>query len=352
MMACAGFRSRRCMRGFTMVELMVAVALSLVVALAATASLLIGSRGYSTVDDAAQLRQNASFVVALVGRITAQAGFQDVHYATQPATSADTASAVPAISGFNNATVSSASAAAGAIKINSRNSDTLDVKTWQAGMPGFGSDVLVVRYQAAARDIEDPKSDGSMLDCSGAAPDSASASRDDTSINVFFVAKDVDDERGGEPALSCYSLSADRKTFKRRVSLVRGVENFQVLYGVQAKSPIENTAFVDSKDATPYAYLRADQMVVDNAPDGEATRKNWQLVRSLRIGMILRGSVNKQQAAVEQVLYPLGLAKSSDAGSAGSAFGSSSDPGTIFNAPADGRFRSVETFTIHLRNAQ
>ena len=352
MMVRTGFHGGRSMRGFTIVALMVAVAVSLVVALAAAASLLVGSRRYSTVDDAAQLRQNASFVVALVGRITAQAGFQDVHFATRSALSADTVSAVPAISGFNNATVTSTTATTGDIKINSANSDTLKVTAWETGMPGFGSDVLVVRYQPAALGAEDPTSDGSMLDCSGAAPGTASVSRDDTSVNVFFVSKDVDDERDGEPALSCYSLNADRHTFKRRVSLVRGVENFQVLYGVQAKTPTANTAFVSSKDAIPYAYMRADQMVVGNDPHGAATRRNWQLVRSLRIGLVLRGSVNKQQAAVEQVLYPLGLGKSSGAGAAGSAFGSTRDPGSIFNAPADGRFRSAETFTIHLRNAQ
>jgi len=222
------------------------------------------------------------------------------------------------------------------------------VTTWEAGKLGYGSDVLLVRYQPVARGAEDPKSDGSMLDCSGAASGTPSVSRDDTSINVFFVAPDVD----GDPALSCYALNPARTSFGQRVALVRGVENFQVLYGVQAKSPTENTAFESSNDAIPYAYMRADQMVVGNDPHGEATRRNWQLVRSLRIGMILRGDANRQQASVEQVLYPLGLAKSSGAGTAGSAFGSSDDPGSIFTAPADGRFRSAETFTIHLRNAQ
>ena len=352
MTARSGFRSGRFMRGFTIVELMVAIAVGLVLALAAAASLLVGSRGYSTVDAAAELRQNASFVVALVGRITAQAGFQDVYFATRPASPSDLAAAFPAISGFNNATVTSTSSTTGDIKINSANSDTLNVTTWEAGKLGFGSDVLVVRYQPVARGVEDPKSDGSMLDCSGATAATPSLSRDDNSINVFFVTKDVDGEPDGEPALSCYSLNSDRKTFKGRVALVRGVESFQVLYGVQAKNPIENMAFESSKDAIPYAYMRADQMVVGNDPHGEATRKNWQLVRSLRIGMVLRGSVNKQQAAVPQVLYPLGLAKSSGEGTGGSAFGSSDDPGSIFTAPADGRFRSAETFTIHLRNAQ
>lgn len=344
----SGYRSGRAVNGFSLVELMVAIAVSLVVALAAAASLLVGSRGYSTVDAGAQLRQDASIVVALVGRITAQAGFQDVHFVTRPASSADTASAVPAISGFNNATVTPTTATTGDIKINNANTDTLKVTAWEAGKLGSGSDVLVVRYQPVARSSEDPNSDGSMLDCSGTATATPSASRDDTSINVFFVANDVD----GEPALSCYSLNEDRNTFRDRVALVRGVENFQVLYGVQAKTPSENTAFESSKDAIPYAYMRADQMVVANDPNGEATRRNWQLVRSLRIGMVLRGGVNKQQAAVEQTLYPLGLAKSSDAGVAGSAFGSSADPGSIFTAPADGRFRLEETFTIHLRNAQ
>jgi type IV pilus assembly protein PilW len=344
----------RRVHGFSLVELLVAMVISLALVFAAVATLLMGSRGYATVESSAQLQQNVSFVLALIGRVTAQAGFQDAYFATRPASVAETASANPAIAGFNNATVTkSAGTHLGTITSTHDPVDTVYAKPWRAGQSGFGSDVLVVRYQLASRGADDPQSDGSMVDCSGGAPRTPSASRDDTTINVLFIAEDDD----GEPVLSCYTLddtpTSQRMRFEQRVGLVKGVENFQVLYGVQAKAPVvPNAAFVSSDDSITRAYLRADQMVVGNDPRSLATLKNWQLVRSLRIGVVLRSDVNKQQQTVAQVFYPLGVAKSSVAGAVGSAFASAADPGSIFNAPADGRFRAVETFTIHLRNAQ
>jgi type IV pilus assembly protein PilW len=262
------------------------------------------------------------------------------------------ASGSPAIAGFNNATVTKSTCThVGTITSTRDPVDTVYVKPWQAGQTGFGSDVLVVRYQLAGRGEDADQSDGTMVDCSGGAPRTPSASRQDTAINVFFIAEDD----AGEPILSCYTLddtpSSQRRKFENRVGLVKGVESFQVLYGVQARAPVvPNAAFVSSDDSVTHAYLRADQMVVGNEPNSLATLKNWQLVRSLRIGVVLRSDVNKQQRAAVQVLYPLGLAKSSAGGAVGSAFASAADAGSVFTAPADGRFRSVETFTIHLRN--
>jgi type IV pilus assembly protein PilW len=221
---------------------------------------------------------------------------------------------------------------------------------------GAGSDVLVVRYQPSAKNQDSGQSDGSIFDCSGSALDTAATSRNDVSINVFFVAKDGST---GEPTLSCYTVNrattstpVSRSKFEAKLAIVTGVENFQVLYGVQAVNPIMNTSFTSADDTIPHTYLRADQMVVDGDPNGAKTLKNWHLVRSLKVGLVLRGEANKQQERVVQTLYPFGPAKNSPSGATGSAFSSASDLGTKFDAPADGRFRSAESFTIHLRNAQ
>ena len=82
------------------------------------------------------------------------------------------------------------------------------------------------------------------------------------------------------------------------------------------------------------------------------TYNNWRRVRSIRIGMIVRGGLNSAQERVIQTLYPFGLGKDSNTGAAGSALSSTDDIGTIFSAPADGRLRQVVTFTVHLRNDQ
>ena len=93
-------------------------------------------------------------------------------------------------------------------------------------------------------------------------------------------------------------------------------------------------------------------MVGAGDPNSAATYNNWRRVRSIRIGMVLRGGANSAQERVAQTLYPFGLGKSSNSGALGSAMSSANDIGTIYSAPADGRLRQVVTFTVHLRNDQ
>lgn len=154
----------------------------------------------------------------------------------------------------------------------------------------------------------------------------------------------------GEPSLMCSTVDS-AGTISTAQPIIRGVENFQVLYGVDGFTAV-NTQFTGAQDSVPDKYLRADQLVVGGVADSAATNSNWRRVRSLRIGMVLRGPPNSAQNSVAQTLYPFGLAKSSSAAAAGSAMSSANDPGTIFAAPADGRLRQVVTFTVHLRNDQ
>ena len=65
-------------RGVTLVELMVAMALGLLIALAAAASLLISRQGFTAVDAASQLRDNGRYLQSLTQRLGVQAGYRDV----------------------------------------------------------------------------------------------------------------------------------------------------------------------------------------------------------------------------------------------------------------------------------
>lgn len=71
-------------RGLTLVELLVAMAVSLLVILAAAAALLAGRRGAETVDVAGQLRDNGRFASEVIQRLVVQTGFEDVQYAVLP----------------------------------------------------------------------------------------------------------------------------------------------------------------------------------------------------------------------------------------------------------------------------
>jgi type IV pilus assembly protein PilW len=194
----------------------------------------------------------------------------------------------------------------------------------------------------------------------GAAP----ATRNERMINMLHVAESP--QNSGELALMCTTVDS-KGTITDQQPIVQGVENFQVLYGVQgvttpptktygltADAPAPTTsaawqAWAATVNQVPDQYLRADQMTAATTID---TNANWRRVRSLRIGLVLRGPPHSAQSSAAQTLYPFGQATSSNNGSPGSAFASANDPGTIFNAPADGRLRQVVTFTVHLRNSQ
>jgi type IV pilus assembly protein PilW len=326
--------------GFTLVEMMVAMVVSLILVIAALSTLIISSRGYSTLDAASQLRQNGNFVVGILKRIANQAGFKDIDYATKAANSADDLLLPPAIYGLNNKTFNNGADLAEA---------DFGATAWRPSQLGAGSDVLVLRYQPAHMDSNTAAADQSLTDCTGSTPKNSAISRGDRALSIFYIKADTD----GEPSLYCAATKDDDRTqLNNPVALVQGVESFQALYGVQSKSATPGQAFVSSGDNIPYVYLRADQMTVANDPTGAQTTANWRLVRSIRIGLVLRGVANSQQSATEQTFYPLGTARKSSTDALGSAFASDDDPGTRFVAAADGRFRDTLNFTIHLRNDQ
>ncbi len=325
----------------TLIELLVALVISLIIVLAAVASLTVARRGFSTVDAASQLRDNGRFASDLIQRIGVQTGQLDAYYAASecsaslrdcPPLADATALITPNVLGVDNATPSA--------------SDPVNSSATRAlGTVGYGSDVLVLRYQMNRMYPDDRDSnvvDGTMIDCQGGAASAVPpVNRNDRLYSVLYVGTGS----SGEPALLCYRESAGGPLSQ---PLVEGVENFQVLYGVDNVTP--NTAPTSGTDSVPERYLRASQMVVPS--NTVATAANWRRVRSIRIGMVLRGPPNSAQGQASQTLYPLGVAADSSGGTAGSAFASTSDVGTIFAPPNDGRLRQVVTFTVHLRNFQ
>ncbi|WP_269474085.1 PilW family protein [Variovorax sp. PBS-H4] len=319
---------RRRPRGMTLVELLVAMTLGLLITLAATAALVAARRGFTTVDAASQLRDNARFATSLIQRLVVQAGYRDVFNVTTKRSNAAGTSADPDpyVYGFDNAVASKTSVTSA----DPRSDDSL----------GYFGDVLILRSQPTETYPGSGKADKGMIDCSGFAADTPPANRDDTRASVLFVSPSSSD---GEPTLKCYRSATGTVPFDQAVPLIRGVENFQVLYGVDgvvANTAIDPANAALKPDTVPDSYLRADQLTV--AGNDTATRANWRRVRSLRIGMVLRSDVGAAQESKTKTLYPLGS----------SGFSSTDDIGTIYTAPADGRVRQVVTFTVHLRNDQ
>ena len=324
-------------RGFTMVELLVAMVISLLIALAAIAALTVTRQGFTAVDASSQLRDNGRFISDLIQRLGVQSGFKDTvnaAYPPPPASSAFATDPAPNITGFNNALASA--------------SDPLNVFT--ARTTGDGSDILILRYQAAETFPGSGKTDLSMIDCAGISATTPASDRYNRMASVLHVQVST----GGEPALMCTTVNSSG-TIGTAQPIISGVENFQVLYGVDGVTagtapPAAPVAGANNNDTVPESYLRADQLVV--AGNAIATNANWRRVRSMRIGIVLRGPVNSAQDTSAQTYYPFGPAPGSSGGAKGSALSSSNDPGTVFAPTADGRLRQVVTFTVHLRNEQ
>ncbi len=323
--------------GVTLVELMVALAISFIVALAALAALNIARQGFTVNDTASQLRENGRFVSDLVQRLIVQAGFKDLAYATTTRPTNVTgmvSNPPPAIYGLDN---------------SSRNtSDAWDGGTTRsAGTTGYGSDILVFRFQPSTTSSTAATADGSMIDCSGQGLTTAATGRDDRAVSILHVDTDSD----GEPTLMCTTIPINSTTPSQPTALVRGVENFQVLYGVDNIGP-NNTATSSASDSVPDRYLRASQLSVPSNPS--ATYYNWGRVRSVRIGMILRSLPGQSNDVSSASFYPFGVASDGSSGAIGSLLASSADAGTTGSGTvfSDRRLRRAVTFTIHLRNDQ
>jgi type IV pilus assembly protein PilW len=329
-------------KGMTLVELMVALVIGLVITLAAVSSLVVTRRGVNTVDAASQLRDNSRFAADLIQRIASQAGFKDPVYAIatpSPEDIEDDANGLIAanVTGFNNALFKST-----------------DLTSATTRTTSDGSDILILRYQTAKlNDDSSSTADSTMIDCAGYPVTAIPTDRNDRMVSVFHVSVGND----GEPSLMCARSATGLAPYTSQ-PIIQGVENFQVLYGVDGFTSV-NSSFNGTADSIPDKYLRADQMVVGGDPASQATYNNWRRVRSIRIGMVLRGPPNSQQGKESVTYYPFGMAKESATGTAGfalstsaTATGSALDKGTRFTPPADGRLRQVVTFTIHLRNDQ
>lgn len=326
-------------KGVTLVELMVAMALGLLIALAAAAALLVSRQGFAAVDAASQLRDNGRYLQSLTQRLGVQAGYRDVKFATDTTAKANQAYGAtappPNIFGLNNASrTSTATWDAGTVRTS--------------GQVGYGSDILVLRHQTSSSTPDATSSDGTMIDCAGVASTAVPTGLDDKLVSILHVGVGSD----GEPALLCSRSDTGAAPYDVQ-PIISGVENFQVLYGVDGIGPGNTTVPIPSAsaDSIPERYLRADQLTV--AGNDAATYANWQRVRSIRIGVVLRGPPGSAIDNASQTFYPLGVSKASGSGTPGSGFANNStDPGTAYTPTVDSRLRQVVTFTVHLRNFQ
>ncbi|MDE2417461.1 MAG: PilW family protein [Burkholderiales bacterium] len=359
--------------GFTLVELLVALALSAIIAVAAIAALTVARQGFNAVDASSQLRDNGRFASELIQRLGVQSGYQDLVYAganrgSEFAVAGGATNPIPNITGVDNALVKLSKVPDLSTAYIKRTSATVTERGCTSATDtacANGSDVLILRYQSSAMSDGATASDGSMINCAGFASPLAPISKDDQIVSILHVAQ----SSNGEPSLMC--TYQDSGGSWRTQPIVQGVESFQVLYGIDGFSNSGtskiNQAFDGTQDTVPDKYVAAREIVKTSTPSAPSaaeltspdTYNNWRRVRSIRIGMVLRGPPNSavdKSATVIQKLCPLGVnpdipTDCIDQGDlSATSMGSEFPRGTA--VANDGRLRQTLTFTVFLRNVQ
>lgn len=306
-------------RGLTLIELMVAMVISILVVIVASSFYLSSSRTRATQDSASQLQDTARYITEIITRNIQQAGYQDYILpdlppgaTTRPLREMQGAGAaqVLGILGFNNSATGADADQGQHDRTSNRvnNSDTLVVR-----FQGMSSTRVLVNGVVTTVAAQ---ADGSIIDCRGL-PQPAPATIDDRIFSVFEVRIN-----NGEPELMCKYWDRTASAFATE-TIARGVETFQVMYGMDING-----------DSFPDQWMTAQQ--VDLVPG------RWDKVRSVRIGMVIRSLERVTAVTTATTFKPLGD---------NFTLAAADDPGASFTSTDDGRLRKMVTFTVNLRNA-
>ena len=312
-------RASRIQRGLTLVELMVSMALGLLVVLVASAGFIASKQLFTTDSQSQALQDSSRFASYLVRTIVQQAAYADytpdvdTRAVASPLTLAPTGS-------IYDLSLAGATRVGSAVPASAIGYGTND--SAPRGDPG--NDSLMVRFFGRAdwEAGDSEQSDGTMINCAGLQPKppGASPSLDDRAWSVFYVAQGT----AGEPELFC-KYRDDSGVFKS-VSVVRGVEVFKVVYGVDT----DNDA-----DMTPNAWMDAGQIKDAEIAGAKTEIEKWRRVTAVRIGMVIRSASGAARTgSAPEAIKPLG-AEFDD---------------VSFTPRDDGRLRRVVTQTVVIRN--
>lgn len=236
-------RARR--NGWGLVECLIAVALGLLVVLMGSGLLIAAGSNARNHTESMWLGDGGRYALRIMAQAIRQSAFIDW----------DSESAPPA---WPTASVDGLDAAS-----ISRGSDGISMPLPPVAN---GSDVLALRYAGAGAGAN---GDGSSVNCGGFGV--AGATR---GWSIFYVAEDA----AGVPELRCKYRSAGGWGAD---AVVRGVDSFQVLYGVDTDVPL---------DGVPNTYLNATAV---QALEG------WKRVCSIKLALLLHGEHNTRADTVD-----------------------------------------------------
>ena len=322
-MASSCFSRHHRQRGLTMIELLIAMTLGLFIVLSATGLLLSSKAGYIVQDQTAHVQETGRYAMEVLSRAIRQAGHENLSDEDSLVTSATEVSAN--VIGMDAVT----------LRKNTAGLDAADSK----GAVN-GSDVLALRFFGD----ETGEGDGTILNCAGlavASPAANESAEHGRGWSIFFVA----DDAGGEPELRCKYKT---KTGWNADAIARGVESFQVLYGVDADDDGLPDRFVnaDTVDALDGQLALVGENAAARAIDLNR-QTHWKKIRSIQLAMLVRGTQSARDDAmtIEYRLFGTAYASTHAAKDDGTHIREQS-----IRSAERNRLRKVFTQTIQLRN--
>jgi len=237
----------RC-NGWGLAEFLIATALGLLLTLLASGLLIATASNYRNHSDNAWLADGGRYAMQTMAQAIRQGAY--INWDSDLAPPELDPDAPAAVDGRDAASIS-------------RSSDGIGT---QLPPVANGSDVLALRFAGSG---DGASGDGSSVNCAGFGVTGAAQG-----WSIFYVAADA----GGEPELRCKYRSASGWGAD---AIVRGVDSFQVLYGVDTDSPV---------DGVPNTYLNATAV---------QAMAGWKRVCSIKLGLLLHGERNTRSDTVD-----------------------------------------------------
>jgi type IV pilus assembly protein PilW len=308
--------------GVTLVELMVSMALSLVVVLISTSLFLSSQVAYTANEDARAIEENGRIAIETIARTLRQARYDD----WDPG---------------NGVQLTQLTDSAGIVGLDSRSlkSTTTAIDSPVAKAVN-GSDVLTIRFHGAGTGAH---GDGTMLNCAGfgVASPSGPDIADRRGWSIFYVAEDST----GEPELRC---KYQGKNGWSAVAIARGVETFQLLYGLDADMDGLPNRFVTAReiDELDGSLLLTGADSASRLLD-KNRKTNWKKVVAIKVAMLVRGTRNVRGDEPNRTYHLFGSEYSQAFGNydVGSRVDETKLPSKTRN-----RIRKMFSTTIMLRN--
>ncbi|MDE2076696.1 MAG: PilW family protein [Burkholderiales bacterium] len=273
-------------RGLTLIELMVAVALNLVVVLVAAYLYLNGRSTEKAMEERAALFENGQLALELLGKEIGNAGYYPAHMqepgTTLSVTRGQYTNPVPAVSAFDAGVFGCTN---GYFNVKSGACAAVD------GINKTGDGIVLNYFTEDALSL----SAGARADCQGHIVDG------DASVNTadrvgaaaknpqlppahpLFVSNrytlgKIDYAIEGGRTISTFGLSCVGNGSAKYQSLVPGIEQLRIKYGLRDASAARATQYVDAAAAGTAGPISAD----------DQTYQGWQRVVSVQVCLVAR----------------------------------------------------------------